>query len=215
LLRRFLIAIVENLSFLTTTLTLKIIFCTKFLKIALALSTHCKKIWRISNVLSEYIFKKVFDLTIWKSLFNMVSWINTFSKYIFRWSLSTCIWLLGFFGNFALSDPTLFGQKTYIFTNNGKELTPYRFCDTNRIKDYFIPVLRFEPRSLGWTTDTFANYATPLLLLSEFFTKYFSELIYIYIYLFNIFISFILLNNLKIFKNTIIIILWQTFNNSQ
>ena len=53
-------------------------------------------------------------------------------------------------------------QYTCILTNNSQELTPCRFefkCDTNRRRKYFLSAQRFEPGSLGWTTDTLANSA--------------------------------------------------------
>jgi hypothetical protein len=62
--------------------------------------------------------------------------------------------------NFIITS-NIIGQYTFILTKNAQELTPYRFgfkCDTNRIRKYFLSELRFEPRSLGWTTtDALAN----------------------------------------------------------
>ncbi len=50
-----------------------------------------------------------------------------------------------------LVESNIIGQYTCILTNNAQELTPYRFgfkCDTNRIRKYFLSVLRFETGSL-------------------------------------------------------------------
>jgi hypothetical protein len=49
------------------------------------------------------------------------------------------------FWQHASWDPT-------IFIKNAQDLTPYRFeanCDTNRIRKYFLSLLRFESGSIG------------------------------------------------------------------
>jgi hypothetical protein len=62
-------------------------------------------------------------------------------------------------------------QYKCLLTNSAQEITPYRCefkCDTNRIRKYFLSVLWFEHRSLGWMTDAIANSA---LLTNEYFIK--------------------------------------------
>jgi hypothetical protein len=52
----------------------------------------------------------------------------------------------------CLPGSNIAGQYTYILTNNVQELTPYRFdfiCDTNKIRKYFLYMLRLEPGPLG------------------------------------------------------------------
>jgi hypothetical protein len=71
----------------------------------------------------------------------------------------------------------IIGQYEYISTNNGQELIPYIFefkCHTNRIKKYFLSKLRFEPGSLGWTTNALANSAKLPLILQECFWEIFA-----------------------------------------
>jgi hypothetical protein len=59
---------------------------------------------------------------------------------------------------------------TFTLTNDAQELMLYKFefkPDTNVIRKDFVYAW-FEPRSLGRTSDTLPNSASPLLMLDYF-----------------------------------------------
>jgi hypothetical protein len=71
---------------------------------------------------------------------NMVSWISTFFKIIFRWSFPACILWLRVLATHPVGSKN-FGQYTYILKNNAQQLTTYRIgfkSNTHIIRKYFL-----------------------------------------------------------------------------